>query len=82
MIQVTATDEMCQLLQFKYPMTPYYDCDEDKIFTTFKFTVTSKQRDLREKLRRDQSYNFGGQNVLPEHYISVTYISFVTSSAS
>jgi len=35
-------------------MPPHYDSDEDKMFTTFKFTVTSKQQNLREKLWRDQ----------------------------
>jgi hypothetical protein len=30
-LHVTATDEMCQLFQFKYQMTPNYYSDEDKI---------------------------------------------------
>lgn len=39
---------MCQFLQSKYQVTPHYYSDEDKIFTTSKFTVTSKQQKLKE----------------------------------
>jgi len=74
-LHVIATDEMCQFFRFKYQMTPYYCSDEDKIFTIFKFTVKSKQ----QKLKKAQSYNFRCQNVFLDHYISVTYISFVTA---
>ena len=47
-LHVIATDVLCQLLRFKYQMTPYYYSDEDKIFATFKFTATSKQQKLKE----------------------------------